>query len=186
MRNALIILALFTLTGCGQGFETQNNGTVDATLKPYLDTFLKYANQNGRAFETLNLDMTFSESMPPSNNGGSVIGYCQRSSGYKRVVIKISYWNSASVSDREQLVFHELGHCLLNLDHNDTVEVAPFWNNPYYQANNVPSSIMNTFHFDSGLYSGNRGEYVKRLFNANRMPLYWNAPSQFGTDEYVF
>ena len=34
-------------------------------------------------------------------------------------MIDIDFWNSASESAREMIVFHELGHCFLQRGHND-------------------------------------------------------------------
>lgn len=188
-KASYIFLALMILTlatACGPRIEPQRQaGSVDSTLNQYLETFVSRARDNGVSLDTYSLSMSFSESMPQATSGGTVIGYCQRSSQSQNVVIKGSYWNGASVSDREQLVFHELGHCLLGLSHNDTTEVAPVWNVPNMSASGVPSSIMNTFHFGSGLYSGNRETYIKRLFTgASPVPLYWNAPTQFNTTDY--
>lgn len=186
-KTSLIFLSLLILvlsTSCGVKND-KPQGSVSSELKPYLDKFESYARANGIDVDSYSLSMSFSESMPKSDNGGFVIGYCQRSIEGQNVVIQGSYWNSASVSDREQLIFHELGHCLLGLSHNDTIENAPIYNWPNAYATNVPSSIMNTFHFDSRLYSGNRETYVKRLFGlAKSVPLFWNAPSQIDTNEY--
>lgn len=189
MRNtSLIFLALLILTlttACGiQNEESKQSQAIDSDLRPYLDKFVSYGSQNGVGLNTSSLTMTFSESMPASSNGGTVIGYCQRTLKGPNVVIRTSYWNTASVSNREQLVFHELGHCLLGLSHNDSTESAPVWGAPSMIANGVPSSIMNTFHFGSTLYSGNRNEYVNRLFRGASVQLYWNAPSQIGANEY--
>lgn len=187
-KASFIFLALFIMTlmtSCGPKPIERQSGSIDLTLNQYLETFVSRARDNGVSLDTYSLSMSFSESMPQSTSGGFAIGYCQRSVNSQNVVIKESYWNSASVSDREQLVFHELGHCLLGLSHNDTTEVSPVWNIPNMSASGVPSSIMNTFHFGSGLYSGNRETYIKRLFSgASSMPLYWNAPPQISTVDY--
>lgn len=189
-KTIMIFLVLFLLiltSACGvQNKESASQGSIDSRAEKYVETFVSYGTKLGSSLDTYSLTVSFSESMPQSTNGGQVIGYCQRySNGQKTVVLKESYWNSASVSDREQLIFHELGHCLLGLTHNDTVESAPLWSNTNYQANNVPSSIMNTFHFGSTLYSGNRNEYMTRLFTGHASSLlYWNAPSQIDSTEY--
>lgn len=183
-RFAIILNMAFVLASCGAPQRDLQGQNIDGALVSYLTSFEREATRNGVSVDSSHLTMSFSESMPQSTVGGYVLAYCQRTLKGPNVVVKGSYWNQTSVSDREQLIFHELGHCLLGLDHDDSTEAAPVWNNPAYQANNVPSSIMNTFHFDSGLYNGNRPEYVNRLFNARHMPLYWNAPSQFDDTIY--
>lgn len=52
----------------------------------------------------------------PAELDGSVIGYCQAP---WTISFKKTYWDRASAADRMTLVYHELGHCALNLDHYD-------------------------------------------------------------------
>lgn len=192
LKVSMIFLALVILTlatACGpQPQPMRQAQNIDAALSPYLDKFLSSASDNGMTLNTSSLSMTFSETMPPSSIPNSqVLAYCQRSSYGQSVVVWTAYWNQTSVSNREQLIFHELGHCLLGLSHDDTTQPAfDYYGTPSYMPN-APRSIMNTFHFGAGLYSGNRDAYLKQLFNpASSMPLYWNAPSQIGPDEYEF
>jgi hypothetical protein len=48
--------------------------------------------------------------------GPRVIGVCEIPA--KIVDISLSYWNQASETEREMLIFHELGHCILGRPHN--------------------------------------------------------------------
>lgn len=64
--------------------------------------------------------------------------------------------NKTNYYAMEQLMFHELGHCSLHLDHDDT------------KANGYPISIMNSKTFSSfyGLldyYREHRNEYLNRM-----------------------
>lgn len=53
----------------------------------------------------------------------------------------------------QQLIFHELGHCVLNLDHNDDI-----------MNNNCPKSIMHSRFFgDTECYWNNIEYYLKEL-----------------------
>lgn len=52
----------------------------------------------------------------PDKMGENVIGYCQFP---WTISFKKSYWDTASAADRMVLVYHELGHCALGLDHLD-------------------------------------------------------------------
>ena len=57
----------------------------------------------------------------------NVIGQCAHDPGTPTtVIIDKSYWDNASDLEKEFLVFHELGHCVLNRDHLD--ESDPFGN----------------------------------------------------------
>ena len=181
------LLALTLMTSCGpmpkKGMQGQS---IDSALTQYLEQFESQASSHGVNVDASSLTMTFSESMPPSSiQGASVLAYCQRTFQGQNVVVKGSAFNSMSVSDREQLVFHELGHCLLGLEHDNGTETAFDYYGLGSYATGVPSSIMNQLHFASFLYNGNRATYLDRLFkHANNVPLYWNAPSQFDTKMY--
>ncbi len=51
---------------------------------------------------------------------GNVVGQCKTySDGSKEIVLDLVYWENATEIEREYLVFHELGHCVLERDHNN-------------------------------------------------------------------
>jgi hypothetical protein len=53
--------------------------------------------------------------LPPDSNK-NVIGYC--SPGLE-IRILVNYWQTSAAAERLTLVYHELGHCALGLDHHD-------------------------------------------------------------------
>jgi hypothetical protein len=57
--------------------------------------------------------------------------------------------------DKEQLLFHELGHCVLNRKHCDLV------------VNLDPISLMHPKMLKSEYYKNNRDELIEELFNAD-------------------
>jgi hypothetical protein len=59
--------------------------------------------------------VSFSERLPQA----SWIGMCIDEGDVKRVVLHTSWYRSASERCKRALVFHELGHCVLNLEHRD-------------------------------------------------------------------
>lgn len=182
---ALLVAVLFS--ACGPRPQNMQGKNIDGALSKYLDQFGLEASSRGVSVDASNLTMTFSESMPSSSiPNGFVMAYCQRSIQGQSVIVKGSNWNALSVSDREQVIFHELGHCLLGLSHNNTREAALDYYGGLTYATNVPSSIMNELHFEAWLYNANRTAYLDRLFNApNKLPmLYWNGPSQIDTTIY--
>jgi len=49
-----------------------------------------------------------------------VVGQCSAySDGSKEIVFDEDYWNNSNMNEREYLVFHELGHCVLNREHRN-------------------------------------------------------------------
>lgn len=89
--------------------------TVDGALQPLFDDFALEAKSRG-----LNLDMATYSGIFMELTENNVAAKCQTiSNGSKRVVVDQSFWNSASTMQREFVVFHELGHCVLNRPHLD-------------------------------------------------------------------
>ena len=56
--------------------------------------------------------------------------YCEHRF-FSRVVVDKGHWDNLSLLDRELLVFHELGHCVLDADHREGT-----------RSNGCPDSIM--------------------------------------------
>lgn len=49
----------------------------------------------------------------------TTVGRCYYLRPFKRIVVDPTYWATASEEVRLQLVLHELGHCVLNRDHDE-------------------------------------------------------------------
>lgn len=84
--------------------------------------------------------------------GKNIIGECfvyQR-----RIEILRSWFEKASGCSQEALMYHELGHCVLNRDHLDT------YNGPY----GLSTSIMHSLLINGGVWCEHRDYYVKELF----------------------
>lgn len=89
---------------------------IDNELMPYLETFLAEAGSRGLSFDPENLIMEFGEP------GEEICGEYQLSTaGQRRIIIakNAACWLTAPTQNREALVFHELGHCLLLRSHRD-------------------------------------------------------------------
>lgn len=79
------------------------------------------------------------------DTGADSIGLCYKwIGGYKEIVLSEKYWNKIDNNQRRELVYHELGHCQLGLDHNDTETTFPDIGSGSY-----PASIMRSYVFDS-------------------------------------
>lgn len=129
------ILALFLVTSCGPNFycgvrvETIPDKQPDAPcsidkiagrahpdLKFYLEQFSKDAiRYNTPCYYT---PVVGFQQKRPSDVNDSVIGYCRPGVELRAVS---SFWDTASGVDRMTLLYHELGHCALGLDHTDGI-----------------------------------------------------------------
>lgn len=121
----LILIYLF-FTSCGKFFPPD----VVERAKPHFKTSDSYFNNYKQDFsEEYNIytGKTVRTSVPinftndiffPSNP--SSIGVCFSSGGRGiEILIKESYWKTLSSVCRRLLVYHEMGHCILNQDHRD-------------------------------------------------------------------
>ena len=159
----LIILALLTLSACaptlkGEGLK------VDPAFSPYLTNFINQSYLVGKPVSVNDLTIEFDpniQSRVPTNS--MVLGVCdQRTLSNSIISINPSFWKYASNADREQLLFHELGHCVLSRDH-DTTRVGSIDTNSGHAL-----SIMYPYHMGTQAYTNNYDYYMKELFGAPR------------------
>ena len=85
------------------------------------------------------------------------VGQCHIwSDGSKRIDIDPDYWNSIPDLAKENLIFHELGHCALDLAHNE--------NKIELEDDSIPESIMYPYVFGMNWnYKAFRNYYLKEL-----------------------
>lgn len=72
------------------------------------------------------------------------------------IKIKRNFWNKSDIPTRELLMFHELGHCILNRGHR-TVKGSTF-----------PVSIMEPVIFSSFVYVKDYSYYISELFGTKK------------------
>ena len=115
-RFIYIILFVWLLyPGCRE--DDQVEVSIDPEVQPYLDMFIGEAAVRGLEIkiEEYALSITI-EQIDRAN----VAGQCTQAEGsYNHIVIDPAYWRGYTELNREALVFHELGHCLLDRSHLD-------------------------------------------------------------------
>lgn len=89
---------------------------VDEALWPHFEAFEKVALEQGFQIDLSRIALHGNIS---SINEGNVVGTCSYGgrTNKRDVIIDESFWNRASYLYREYVVFHELGHCILERDH---------------------------------------------------------------------
>lgn len=135
----------------------QSYGTSQKTISKYLTKFEdEYHYYTSNTISTASLTVSVSSSL----NGTANIGSC---SGVT-ILLQSNFWNSTTTtnSQREQLIFHELGHCLLSISgHNDSMVAT------IDQSRSINSSIMSTNAISDSVYRINRNYYLQKLFNVS-------------------
>ena len=165
MKNTLILLfALVSLSACAPKFNGQGL-QINSQFQPYMDRFVQESNTVGRPVTISDLTIDFYDNMNiPGANGGIVIGLCSMDGlSNPKITINTTWWKLMHnyPADREQLIFHEMGHCVLGLKHDDT-KVNAADNNAL-----VPVTIMNSYHFSPYTYGVNYDYYMNQLFGNN-------------------
>ena len=90
---------------------------VDERLWDFFESFENEAALRGIAID-LNEEGTTGVISPISDDG--VAGTCQYNSHFNNVTVDEGFWNRGSTLFREFVVFHELGHCVLHRDHEES------------------------------------------------------------------
>lgn len=147
----ITLLVFILLFSCGQNPNVApiQAVTVDPALQPYFDAF-----QTTIGYPSTGINGQFSDTESNPNPLGETIGECTiYSDGIRTIQIDSSFWASADESERTQIVFHEIGHCALNLQH--IVSELP---------SGCPTSIMYPYTFgDNPCYASNLTYYFNEL-----------------------
>lgn len=157
MKNLFFLLLFISSCGCPSDFL--NYGEVDEDprtikgthpdLRPFIESFEAAYNLN------VNVPIGFEDLE------NTTAGVCRIwGQKYKEIAIDINYYkvNKHNYHRIEQLVYHELGHCVLNLGHDDR---------SFY--NGQPKSIMRSYTFNNfeinNFYIPQKSYYISQLMD---------------------
>ena len=151
LSNRLAILSL-CLAGCSivNTFvvETENKPYIDSQFRHHVDMFKIEAAWRGLTVDIDKVSVMFDV----KDKDPSVVGLCSLSFIAPTIRIRHDIWNTMQEEEREALLFHELGHCLLHRNHCDN-------------DSGTPISLMNSTVFGGDLYSKNRSRFIDELFS---------------------
>jgi hypothetical protein len=125
LRYLTVMVMLISITS----FKTKPRLEIEASFVEHLQAFEETASVYGRNIDLsggLIVTWAKDDELEKYQNGTEQLAKCSLfySRSTPRIVIKRQYWDNASYWDRRELAFHELGHCLLGLNHDDTVTLA--------------------------------------------------------------
>jgi hypothetical protein len=132
MKNLIKITLLLSLLAC-EKTSAPLVYQADPAIEVYIDRFIEEAAIRGITIKKENLIAEFT-----SERTNEVCGQCLTATknidkNQRKITISNGAicWSAAPTENREALVFHELGHCLLGRSHRNDLF-----------ANNAPASIM--------------------------------------------
>lgn len=154
-----ILLASLFLTGCGSNFIDDHIRKSDPSPRrpaPVIDdAFKQYVARFEDAYgQKVSMLIQFEKQEAPR------LGVCYSwDDGHREIKIDREGWDDMSDLGKEQLMFHELGHCQLNRPHiEDNIKLGRWLN--------APKSIMHPYVFGEwSVYEENHDYYVKELLN---------------------
>ena len=157
MRVALLVVTSIFLVGCSKQ-EPQSDPRDIKGIDPAFNTYVaQFESYLGKSIGDIPIQF--------SPQSGKVIGVCiVWNSQWREIKIDPDYWNAdpndgGPIDDDEKLslIFHELGHCVLNRGHLATTFDSNGWN--------VYTSFMNPYIFFSDQYPETRNYYINELFH---------------------
>lgn len=178
MKHLIFIFILILMTSCGKKIQYETSVYIHEDVAPFVSRF-----QQLSGIQINDLHVTFKQM------DMGLGGYCEKNEIIKetpfektitktpKVFLNIDYWNNYLKIDKrgkELLVFHELGHCLLNRDHNES--------KLDFNGKSIPASIMTPQMFESIYYSSNYSHFIGELFNNYEQ----YASSSFSDNTYAF
>jgi Zn-dependent protease with chaperone function len=116
---------------------------------PYVARFEDESRLQGNPTEVNNLIIRYGEMLSPMERGACEIAEGQTPS----IIIRQETWDKMDEFEREELLFHEMGHCVLRRMHKSDISTK-----------GVPSSIMNPYLIRGSIYRKNQGYYLRELF----------------------
>lgn len=148
--KVLIAAMLLTLASCAPA--TQMPITVD--FQPYVEAFKTECAHHSREIpeERWNA-LTIVMGQPSNPDHTNAVGLCEVRSDTLKVTISPIYWAWADEGRRYQLIFHELGHCLLGFTHRGDL------------SHGAPTSIMYALAFDGNWFEAHLNHYLAEYFS---------------------
>jgi hypothetical protein len=138
-----LLLAL-AATGCGRQQKLELG-----PFAPYVTHFEARALENGEELHVTDLVVKFGRMENPLERG-----ICEINGDLTPVItINEEAWQKMDENEREPLMFHELGHCVLHRKHK-TGQISP----------GVPESLMNPYTIPDYTYAAYQDHYIKELY----------------------
>jgi hypothetical protein len=164
MRYA-IILSLF-LCSCNRRLEHKPVVDINPAFQGLVDEFVAESQHQSRPISITDLVIRFTNELT-----GETLGECFNYHGQQTnmILIDVQDWPNESDEYRRIVLFHELGHCILNLEHDQTGRVQGGYC--------TPTSIMWPYVInETNMYVENWGTYMVDLFagTANGTPCAFN------------
>jgi len=163
IKAFLLTSTLFLFASCGNILKndvvnktssTRQHTTTAAAFKPYVEKFEAYGKSElgSESFKVGDVPINFGDT-----ENDDFDGVCfTYPNGDKEIIIKKSWWDRNSETQREILILHELGHCQLGRTHDEQKAEV--------DGKEVPVTIMNSTIPLSSHYKDYKDGYLNELY----------------------
>lgn len=147
-----LVIAITLTASC----EKEKNQVIPDEVRPFVEQFFEAANARGKLLQLEDYDLTITFEKLSDNTAGNCNPLRRRS-----IQLDPDYWKAISTCDRKFLIYHELGHCLLDRGHLNDSNIAGVCKSMMYD----PGQAMCTLDFTSSIW---QDYYVNELFYAEQ------------------
>lgn len=103
MNKMMVILVIVTLQACA------NKPAIEPAFQPFVDDFESFT---GHKVVT---DILFTDDLALNQ-----MGLCNPTE--RKISVSAAFWKEATVFEKEETIFHELGHCEFSMQHDNTLK----------------------------------------------------------------
>lgn len=146
---ALIFFGTLSTIGCGCAEKRDKVVEVPDEVSAYVVRFSQIGGDRGAPVAIDDLIIRFADIPNPFENGACEVA----GNATPQVTLDVHAWASMDDAEREALVFHELGHCVLRRRHRDD------------RIQGVPKSVMYTYALNSSIYTYYYDSYLNELYS---------------------
>ena len=167
LKSIIIIMVLLAFYSC-----KKTELIIPSEFQPYFDEFISQGNQRGHDFGEIDLTIELA-----TIEDDDIAAYCNQKNN--KIVVDKIYWDSHDDEHREWLIFHELGHCLLDRKHRN--KTSENWECLSF----MKGGKQDEFDCSLNLYSTEwRTYYLDELFNVcSTLPDWYFQNQNYPADE---
>jgi len=131
---------------------------IDSSFQTYVSNFEQAAADAGTPLTVSDLVLTFGATSSLNETG--VCEWAENET--PRIIVNQRIWNTLSDDDRQEVIFHELGHCVLRRVHQNGEMLA------YNGTTTVPASVMYPYRISGIIYRDNIDHYHAELLDSGK------------------
>lgn len=146
MKYAVFIIVGLVTSGCGKP------GVIDPETVSYVNSFQDASQRVGKALTIANSGVSVNFGVV--DHVGETGAMCDQNSN--SVIIDKASWDQMSVDQRKQVIYHELGHCVLHRDHDNSKDEATNCHVSLMSSSSVVDSCINALgwaHYENELFN---------------------------------